>query len=599
MPSRSSTDLTTLDFDKVKENLKDYLRSQDIFKDYDFESSNMNVLLDVLAYNTNLNSFYLNMLASEMFLDTAQLRDSVISHAKELNYLPRSFRSASADVDILVRRTNPDVSSFVIPRGQSFTGSSNGRNFTFTTNQNINLFPTGDDPNLFVAENVTLFEGDFVFDSYVVNYTAPNRYIITNKTVDTNSITVAVTEDNGETVIQYRRADSLFGLDGQSPAFFIQPAENDTYEIVFGDGVIGREPKDRSLVVIQYRKCNGELPNGIKIFTSDGDFFGGEVENVFTNIPARGGSIPESISSIKFNAPRAFTTQERVVTAADYETLLKANFSEINAVSAFGGEEAVPPRFGKVIIAVDLKTTDRLPPSKRQEYSRFIRPRAPLAIDPIFVDPDYTYVRVNTKVKYNINQTSLNRGDIQTIITATIQNFNQEFLNEFNRTLFYSRLVADIDDAQISIVSNDTDLFAIKELEPEIGVSRNYDIDFGMSLNDIIGQLEEIRPANEISILRSTPFIFNGIECFLEDDGRGIMRIMTSRGETKVFVREIGTVNYSQGFVQLKGFAPQSLIDNKFEISARTLEKDITAQRRTILSIRDQDIFVDVEQVRL
>lgn len=599
MPSRSSTDLTTLDFDKVKENLKDYLRSQDVFKDYDFESSNMNVLLDVLAYNTNLNSFYLNMLASEMFLDTAQLRDSVISHAKELNYLPRSFRSATADVDILIRRTNPDVSSFVIPRGQSFTGSSNGRNFTFTTDQNINLFPTGDDPNLFIARNVTLFEGDFVFDSYVVNYLAPNRYIITNKTVDTNSITVAVTEDNGENVIQYRRADSLFGLDSQSPAFFIQPAENDTYEIVFGDGVIGREPKDRSLVVIQYRKCNGELPNGIKVFTSDGDFLGGEVENVFTNIPARGGSILESISSIKFNAPRAFTTQERVVTAADYETLLKANFSEINAVSAFGGEEAVPSRFGKVIIAVDLKTTDRLPPSKRQEYARFIRPRAPLAIDPIFVDPEFTFVRVESKVKYNINQTSLNRGDIQTIVTSAIQNFNIENLNEFNKTLLYSRLVADIDDAQISIVSNDTNLFAVKQIDVVTGAARNYDIDFGMALNDIIGQLEATRPANEISILSSTPFIFGGIECFLEDDGRGNMRIMTSQGESKVLIREIGTVDYERGVVKLEGFAPQSLIDNRFELFARTLEKDITSQRRTILTIRDQDIFVDVEQVRV
>ena len=596
MPERSSTNLTTLDFDTVKRNLKEYLKSQEVFRDYDFEGSNISVLLDVLSYNTNLNAFYLNMLASEMFLDSAQLRDSVVSHAKELNYLPRSFRSAVATVDVILQPEPGVTASLIIPRGQSFTGAGQGRNFSFVTDQNISVDRAAD--GSLIARDVLLFEGDFVFDSYVVNNSDPERYLITNKTVDTNSITVAVIEDNGENTFQYRRFDSLFGLDGQSPAFFIQPAENETYEIVFGDDVIGRRPKDRSVVVIQYRKCNGELPNGTQFFAPDSDIVGAAITNIVTKEPARGGSIPESISSIKFNAPRAFTTQERVVTASDYETLLKANFSEINAVSAFGGEEAVPPRFGKVIIAVDLKTTDQLPPSKRQEYTRFIRPRAPLSIDPIFVDPEFTFVRVETKVKYDINTTSLNRGDIRSIVTSAIQNFNILNLNGFNKTLFYSRLVSDIDEAQISIVSNDTNLFAVKEFVPAIGVSRNYDIDFGMSLNDIIGQLGAIRPKNEISVLNSTPFLFNGFECFLEDDGRGIMRIVTNQGNSTALVREIGTVDYDTGLVKLKGFAPQALIDNRFEIFARTLEKDITAQRRTILSIRNRDIRVEVEQVR-
>jgi hypothetical protein len=599
MPQRSSTDLTSLDFDKVKQNLKDFLRSQDVFKDYDFESSNINVLLDVLAYNTNLNAFYLNMLASEMFLDTAQLRDSVISHAKELNYLPRSFRSAVADVDIIITPTNGSPASFVIPRGQTFTGTVDGRSFTFVTDQNINV---GSENGVFRARNVSLFEGDFVFDSYVTNESSPSRYIITNKTVDTNSLTVVVTEDNGETVIQYRRADSLFGLDGQSPVFFIQPAENDTYEIVFGDGVIGRKPKDRSIVLIQYRKCNGELPNGIRVFSSDGDITGGRVSRIITNTPARGGSISESITSIKFNAPRAFTTQERVVTAGDYETLLKANFSEINAVSAFGGEEDVPPQFGKVIIAVDLKTTDQLPPSKRRIYRDFIKPRSPLSIDPVFVDPEFTFVRVNTRVKYNINQTSLNIDDIRTIVRSAIQEFNAENLNGFNKTLFYSNLVSTIDDSQQSIVSNDTEIFAQKIFVPAVGILANYDIDFGMALKDDIAQLSATRKNDELTIISSTPFIFNGTQCILEDDGEGNMRIMAGniRGQEGFReIRTVGKVDYEKGFIQLNQFGPQALVDGQINIFARTFERNISSIRKTILAIRPRDINIEVEQVRI
>ena len=594
MAINSSKDFTTLDFESIKNNLKEYLKAQDTFQDYDFEASNINVLLDVLAYNTNLNAFYLNMLSSEMFLDSALLRDSIISHAKELNYLPRSFRSAVANVNITV--TNSGVSSVTIPRGTSFTGSSGNRNFTFVTSENISVGGTG---GVFVANNVLLYEGDYTQDSYVVDYENPVKYQITNKTVDTNSIIVSVIEDNGENVLSYQTSETLFGLNAQSQVFFVQPSENETYEIVFGDDVIGRRPKDRSIVVIEYRACNGELPNGIGDFVSDGDIGGTSNVRVTTNSRASGGAIPESLTSIKQNAPRAFTTQERVVTTADYETLLTTNFSEINAVSAYGGEEATPPQYGKVIIAVDLKTTDELPPSRRIAYRNFIKPRSPLAIDPVFVSPDFTYVRVNTNVKYNINETALSRSDIQTVVTSAIQNFNTVNLNGFNKTLFYSNLVSQVDAAQAAIVSNDTELLAVKLFEPAIGVARNYDIDFGLSLNDIIGQLAATRPSTEISIIRSTPFFFNGVECFLEDDGNGEMRIVTNQAAATSLIRTVGTVDYEKGVVQLEAFRPQSIVGDVIELRARTLERDITSQRRTILAIRDADINVNVEQVRL
>lgn len=594
MSINSSKDLTTLDFDSIKSNLKEYLKSQDIFRDYDFEASNINVLLDVLSYNTNLNAFYLNMIANEMFLDTALLRDSIISHAKELNYLPRSFRSATANVNIRILGSNE--ATFVIPRGTSFTGTAGNRNFTFTTNENIITESNGSE---FIARDVLLYEGDYTRDSYTVDASNESRYVITNRTVDTNSIIVSVIEDNGATVLSYSPSQTLFGLDSTSTVFFIQPAENETYEIVFGDGIIGRKPKDRSIVVIEYRVCNGELPNGIGRFVADDTIGDSTSVIVTTNSKASGGSIPESLSSIKLNAPRAFTTQERVVTGSDYETLLTTNFSEINAVSAYGGEEANPPQYGKVIVAVDLKTTDQIPASRRTVYRNFLKQRSPLSIDPVFVNPEFTYVKVKSKVKYNINETALSANDIRTIVTSTIQNYNVVNLNGFNKTLYYSNLVSLIDSAQKSIISNDTELFAVKLFEPTIGSPMNYDIDFGMSLQDIIGQLATIRPSNEISIIRSTPFLFNGVECFLEDNGDGIMRIMTNQESATSIIRNVGVVDYDRGLVQLENFNPQNLLSgSSIELTARTLEKDITSQRRTILSIRDNDINVSVSQVR-
>jgi len=589
-------DLTTLDFDSIKDNLKNYLKQQTIFQDYDFEGSNMSVLLDVLSYNSYLNGFYLNMIGSEMFLDSALLRDSVISHTKELNYVPRSFRSSTANVNLVI--SDSTSASVVIPRGTSFTGTAGNKNFTFVTGENIVAQPSG--TNSFVANNVIIYEGDYVSDTFVVDYANDSqRYILSNKTIDITSLLVGVLEDNGGTLRAYKKVDSLFDLNSGSEVFFIQAADNNRYEIVFGDGVIGRKPQDRAIVTIQYRACNGELPNGISLFAADGRVGTSLITNVVVNQAAAGGAVSETLDSIKFNAPRAFTTQERVVTARDYKTLLTNQFTEINDVSAFGGEEFNPPRFGKVVIAVDLKTTDELPPSRTREYSSFIKQRSPLSIDPIFVRPEYTYVKVNSKVRYNINQTQLTPNDIKFIVQSAILNYNTDVLNGFNKTLRYSRLLADIDSSQISIISNDTEVLASKTILPTAGLTASYDVDFGVQLRDDIANLSDAHPENEISIVSSSPFIFNGIECFIEDNGDGLLSIAAQEGNSHIKIQDIGTVNYETGYIQISNFTPQALINNRIEIFARTFDLDIKSERRTILSIRPEDITVEVEQVRI
>lgn len=598
--SKVSNDLTTLDFETVKENLKSYLKNQAIFKDYDFEASNINVLLDVLAYNTNLNAFYLNMIANEMFLDTALNRDSIISHAKELNYLPRSFRSAQATVDIYLR-DDSDEASLLIPRGTTFTGTVDNKNFTFTTNQNIQALSieaaSEVEPN-FLATDVILYEGDYVQDTFIKAGTLDERYILKNKTIDTNSLIVSVIEDNGENILSYSRRDSLFGLGTTSQVFFIQPAENDSYEIVFGDGIIGRAPKDNSLIVVQYRSCNGELPNGIRNFAADDDIGTASVVQITTTRSAENGAVAESLSSIKFNAPRAFSTQERVITASDYATLLKANFSEINDVTAYGGEESNPPQFGKVVVAVDLKQTDSLPPSYIEKYKEFIRPRAPLAIDPIFVTPEYLYLSIDSNVKYDINQTALNIDDITSLVLSAIQEFNSAELNGFNKTLFYSKLVTAIDAAQSSIVSNNTEVRATKFV-PITNLQRNnYLIDFSLPIKNNIGVKPGIH-SPQLSAITSSTFKYQGLDCFLEDDGDGTINISQETGTSHVTLTNVGTVDYNTGLIRLENIVFESIYGGALRISVIPKENDITSRKRSILRVLDSDIKINVQQVRI
>lgn len=576
----TSNDLTTLDFASIKQNLKEYLKSQDIFQDYDFEGSNINVLLDILAYNTNLNSFYLNMLSNEMFLDSALLRDSIVSHAKELNYVPRSFRSATAKIDVKLRDTSGS-GTVVIPRGTTFTGTLGQKNFTFSTIENVQAIINPDVENEFIASGVTIKEGDFVQDTYVTNADKQPRFIITNKTVDTNSIRVNVIEDNGENVIVYEKRDSLFGIGAEDQIYFLQAAENDTYEILFGDGVIGRQPKNSSIVLIEYRTCNGELPNGIRTFTADGDIGSASVTNVSITVEdglersAQGGSLPETLEEIKFNAPRAFSTQERVITSQDYATLLKAEFSEINDVAAFGGEEFDPPQFGRVIVAIDLKNTDVLPTSYKNDFARFLKDRSALSIQPVFVAPNYSYVMIDTTVKYSIKQTSLGIGDIQNLVLSAIQNFNFNSLESFNATMRYSNLVTAIDNAQAAVLSNDTKIQIAKYIPITPLVRTNYNIKFD----------------SPISAVRTDNFIYQGVDSFMGDNGFGVLNIIKSNGE----IIEVGSVSYETGVVRIDDFEVSTKANLK--VIATPSEADISANKNTILRVLDDDIKITIEQV--
>ena len=600
--ANSSIMLTNLDFESQKNTLKQYLRSQDRFKDYDFDGSNMSVLLDILTYNTYQNTFYMNMVANELFLDTAQLRDSVVSHAKELNYTPRSFKSAEANVNIEIATVNNDKRTLIMPKGTTFTGRISNRNFTFSTGENI-VIDTIDNTRsvgsntMFVASNVTLYEGDYVKDTFTINPGENTRYILTNKNIDISSITITVVEDMGANPLLYLRASSLFDIGVDSKVFFVQGASDDSYEIIFGDGVSGRKPKDNSVVIVEYRVSNGELPNGCSQFQTDGTIDDEPLVTVVTNIPAGGGSVSESIESIRYNAPRHFTTQERAVTAEDYATLLRLQFPEINAVTAYGGEELTPPQYGRVFVSVDLKDIDGVPQVKKDQYFRYIKPRSPVSITPVVVDPEYLYVRTETLVNYNVNLTTLNTDDIRTLVTSSIVEYANNRLNNFNRTLRYSKLVESIDASHPSIVSNETEVKVIKYLTPTLNTNLALTLDFKLPIEVIISNSGAHPTLNKQSI-ETSEFRYEGLAVFIEDDGLGVMRIVTTKDAGRKVVREIGTVDYDSGVIKLNNFSMESYTGTFFKVFVSPRSKDITSAQNTILNIVDADVVVNVNQTR-
>ena len=625
MAANSSIVLTQLDFDSYKDSLKTFLKSQDRFKDYDFDGSNLSVLLDVLSYNTYQNAFYLNMVSNEMFLDSAKLRDSVISHAKELNYLPRSFRSSSAVIQLVITSTDMAKRSIVIPKGTSFTSRVDDFTYNFSTTENYVITkrtPSGSNL-IYESEPIRVYEGSYLSDTYTINYANPLVYKISNKRVDLESVLVTVFEDNGTTIQTYKRATSLFGHDENAKVFFLQPGIGDTYEVVFGDGVVGRKPKNNSACIIEYRSCNGELPNGAFKFINTARI-DNEANIVIKTITASAdGAVAEDLSSIKYNAPRAFTTQERAVTSEDYENLLKANFPEINAVVAYGGEDANPPQYGRIFLSIDLDEVDGLPKIKEAEYKKFLRSRSSVAIEPLFVSPDYTYLYVNTNIKYNINLTGLNPEDIRTYVIDSILNHASINLNNFGRTLRYSKFIRDVDSAETSIISNETKIELIKYLTPVLSTTvtgsatttsgslvslatsgvvssgQNVTIDFKNPLqNDIPGKGSEYL-TGDIHVVSSSTFTYNGLSnCRLEDDGDGVMRIVNTAGTNNRTILDIGTVDYDTGIIRINNFNITNYTGTSLKIYAKPRTLDITSTQNVILNILENDVDVSIEQIR-
>ena len=485
MAANSALNITSLDFDTLKSNLKTFMKSQTTFRDYDFEGSNINVLLDVMAYNTYINSFYTNMAISEMFLDSAQVRDSVVSHAKQINYLPASRKSPEALLDVTFQ-TNGVGTTFEIPKGTQFSGTNANGAFVFTTDRNHTALSTS---GTFTFSNLAIYEGTYFSEVYTVDYTDNNqRFIISNPSIDTDSLTVTVVENNGLNVSDFSKQSFLYDVTPTSNVYFIQAGAGGTYEVQFGDGVFGRVPQNASTVILTYRSTGGASGSGITTFFIDkdlGPINGGAVTGttITTVSKSSNGAEREGLESIRFRAPRAFQTLGRAVTANDYRNLIIDNFNEVKDVHIYGGETVTDSvQYGKVFISPSTYSGSPLTNQRKTDLVYFLDNKKILNIQNIVIDPEYIYIIPTINVNVNFNNTTLSPAQISTKVVAAATNFNDDYLEMFNTTFRFSKFTETIDAADPSIVGNQITTQVYKVVQPSLGSSSSISAIFNNKL---------------------------------------------------------------------------------------------------------------------
>lgn len=589
MPTSKRFPVTELDFDQIKTGLKEYLKSQDQFKDYNFEGSNMSVLLDILSYNTFQNNFYNNMAISEMFLDSAQLRESIISHAKELNYLPKSKTSAKAIIDLTLN-TFGNPSFVTIPEKTKFNAICGNDIYTFYTDKANTIFPSN---GQYIFRNLEIYEGEYVTERFSPSLSPSNRYLITNEDVDLNSIRVRIIEN--DFVEEYLYAADLYNLTETSKVFFVQPYVGDRYEIFFGKNVFGVEPPIGSVIEVEYRITAGDVANGITSFEADSNIQGFQSTNTL-KVASSGGSQRETLQSIKYFAPKSIQVQERAITIKDYEILLKKRFPEIKTVAIYGGETLTPPQYGRVIASVALQDFSTISFDSRDRYRRFLKERCSLTIQPIVVPADFAYYNISTKVNYNTNSTGKSKADIQSAVQEAILNYSTENLGDFKRTLRFSKLKTAIDNADENILSNETDVDLILEIRAVPNQPANIILEFENRLfvqQDVASLSQGIREVDTAII--SSSFTYKNKTAYLRDNGLGSIEIITRFGSTVVVLeRNLGTVDYVTGQVRLNNFQVQSYVGRAIKVFAKTLSKDIVSPKERVSLIRQEDIQISV-----
>ena len=589
------TPITELDFFRVKSQLKDYLKADPTgrFKDVDFEGSNMSVLLDVLAYNTYQNNFYTNMAISEMFLDSAQLENSVVSHAKELNYLPRSAKSAVAIINVSITNTQETGSVITIPANTRFTTTHAGERYNFYTNNVFIARRTAE--GVFVANDVEIFEGEIVDEGFFVTGARKSIRLI-NQNVDTSSIKVFEQFDQPLDTIEYVYRSDVFGVQTGDAVFYIEPGFDGTYEVLFGNEKFGRSPAENEQIRLLYRVTSGSEANGACKFTT------AFVPNVtiITTTNARGGAEKETVEDIKFFAPRSIQIQERAVTSRDYEVLLKQRFNEIKDISVFGGDELDPPRFGKVAIAVNVD--GGLSDVAARNYEVYLRDKTPVAIQPIFLPPKFLYVSLSINVFYSRKQTTQSESEIEQSVREVIKAYNNASLDKFGAIFELSRVSALIDNSNLAITSNTMEAVPYILYSPQFKLKDNPIFDFGTPLQTPNSLTQATRSESYNSIVQSSPFVFDGINAIFEDNGLGIVNIVDSsrrsEGVLDVIRRNVGTVDYTNGVARLSDFVADSYVGDGIRVSAKTRERNVSAPNTRVLISLDKDTTITIIESR-
>ena len=585
--------VSELDFDNIKTNLKQFLGDQNEFADYNFDASAMSVLLDLLSYNTHYNAFYLNMIANEMFLDTASIRSSVVSRAKHLGYTPVSMKGAKAYVDLTITPAD-DPATIVIAKNTQFSAAVDGVAYTFCTSNSatVNVNANG----IYTTANVELTQGIPLTHKYTANTSDPDqKYLLPNANTDTTTLTVKIqVSATSSDLHTYTAANDTTTVNSTANVYFLEEDEEGRYDITFGDGIIGRALVTGNIIVLSSLVADGDAPNGAKTFSPVSGVGGYSNVIVSTITNAVGGAERDSINTIKFNAPKNYQAQNRAVTISDYKRLLERDYPAAESVIAWGGEEHDPPVYGKVYLAIKPQTGLSLSSSTKSYIAdTVLGGRNIVSITPEVVDPDYMYITITSTISYDSTRTTESAEEIKNSISNTVYQYGVNNLGLFANQFRYSPLIQQIDQTETSIESSLTSVKLRREITPILGSSTSYTLKFSNEIK---------HDSNTDVSVSSTRFSHNDdngtlrTDCELQDDD-GILQVFRTSGADRVVVaNNVGTVTYGTGVVALTSFAPTAISDGTSELSV-TVEpesNDVKPYREQILLIANSDISLSM-----
>jgi len=590
--------VTELDFDNIKENLKTFLKAQSQFKDYDFEGSGMNILLDVLAYNTHYLGFNANMLANEMFLDSASLRSSVVSHAKTLGYETTSARAPVATVNISL---TTDGNTKTMNAGTAFTTSVDGEDYQFVTIADVTASNTG---SAVPFDSVKIYEGTYVTSRYTVDSNeVDQRFTLSDANSDTSTLTVKVqTSSSDTTTTTYTKATDITQLTSDSTVYYLQETDSGLYEVYFGDGTISKAVSDGNIVQLQYVVTNKSLANGATSFTSPSSIDSVTSITVTTVAAATGGSEAESIDSIKLQAPLDYAAQGRAVTIDDYKSYTKKLFPNTQAVSVWGGEDgsfdtstgvSSNPEYGKVFISIKSTTGENLTTEQKSNLVTAFAPFKVASITPVIVDPEVTFIILNTNFQFDSTATTSTATELASLVNTTISNYNTTDLEEFNNVFRHSKLLRLIDETDSSILNNTTTVTMGKFFTPVVG-SSSYNINFNNSFfNPHSGHNSDAG-----GVIASTGFYLDNdltTEYFFDDDGSGNLRIysLSAAGVRTYLNSTAGTVDYVNGLIST-GTLNITAVSNVDGSSSTKIRVTVIPKSNDVVPVRNQLLEIDL-----
>ena len=581
--------ISQLDFDGIKVNLKRFLSNQSQFKDYDFEGSGMAILMDLLAYNTHYLAYNANVAANEMFIDTADMRNSIVSLAKALGYTPNSATAPYADINVVVN--DATGSTLVMSAGTQFTTTVNGLSYNFVTIGSNTISPID---NVYTFSNLKIYEGTYVTYQYTYDSTdVDQRFLIQSASADVTTLTVQVQNSSTDTVINtYTKATSITELDSTSKVYFLQEAEDGKFEVYFGDGVTGKALTNGNIIILKYVVTNKTAANGASSFSLSGNIGGFSNVTLTVNSNAANGAEPETNQSIKFNAPKSYAAQDRAVTVEDYKAKVKELYANTQSISAWGGEDAETPFYGRVYISINPKSGSTLTQTTKNSIIDSLKRYSVASVTPVIVDPETTNIILTSTVKYDKTATSKTADTLKSETIEDLTAYNSNTLQSFDSMLRHSKLIEIIDDVDTSILSNITTLKIRKSFTPTIGSSTNYTVSFSNALyNPHSGH-----NASAGGILVSSGFKIGSSanEYFFDDDGAGNIRRYYLVGDVRTYAdNSAGTIDYATGAIAVNALNISS-ISNIRGLASTVVELTVTPNSNDIVPLRNQILNIDV-----